>query len=152
MKKLEVYLDTSVPGAFLDPSESPVHKATVEFWKYIIPQYDVYISDLVKIEMGGLRNKRARNYLLDLVEDFGLLPVSRESVDLSKEYLKLLRIPERDALHIAIATIEGMDYLVTWSMKHLARERTRYAVDFVNISRLLKRIHLFTPLDFALEI
>lgn len=132
--------------------KSPVHTATVKFWKKILPHYLIYISELVKIEIGGVSDKERRYRLIAFVKDFKILPVSEEAVDLSKEYLKLLKIPERDALHIAIATIEGIDYLVSWNMRHLARERTRYAVDFVNTTLLLKKIYILTPLDFMEKI
>ncbi|OGF63621.1 MAG: hypothetical protein A2Y62_00900 [Candidatus Fischerbacteria bacterium RBG_13_37_8] len=64
---------------------------------------------------------------LQAVEGFSLLPLSEEAEKLSEEYLRFLRIPESDALHNAIATVEGMNYLITWNMQYLAREKTRYA-------------------------
>ncbi|MGB9808189.1 MAG: hypothetical protein ACPLSJ_06475 [Thermosulfidibacteraceae bacterium] len=62
-----------------------MYKATVKLWK-IIPEYDVYISELVKIEINGLRNKKAKNYLLDLVKGFELLPVSDATGQIESEF------------------------------------------------------------------
>jgi hypothetical protein len=65
--------------------------------------------------------------------------------------LKHLRIPEPDALHIAIATIEGIDYLATWNMEHIARERTRRIVDYLNFIHYLHRLFIVTPKDLLEE-
>lgn len=151
-KKATIYLDTSIPGAFLDPRDSPVYEATTIFWKNVLPDYDVYISELVEIEIADLKNTRKRKKLESLIRKFKVLEVSQEAVEVSQEYLKLLRIPERDALHVAIASVEGMDYFVTWNMRHLARERTRRAVDYINLTLLLKTIIIYTPLDFIEEV
>jgi hypothetical protein len=43
-------------------------------------------------------------------------------------------IPKRaleDALHIALATVHGMDYLLTWNCKHIANAEIRNAVTAV---------------------
>lgn len=149
--KLSAYLDTSVPGAFLDPVGSPTYETTKIFWESVIPHYEVYISDLVEIEIADLKSVRKKKILESLVENFDVLPVSKESAKVAQEYLKLLRIPERDAIHIAIASIEKMDYLVTWNMQHIARERTRRAVDYINLTLILKRLVIYTPLDFLEE-
>jgi hypothetical protein len=40
-------------------------------------------------------------------------------------------VPENaavDALHIAIATVQGMDYLLTWNLKHIANATIRNAI------------------------
>jgi hypothetical protein len=41
-------------------------------------------------------------------------------------------VPEKatvDALHIAIATVHGMDYLLTWNCKHIANAEMQTAVN-----------------------
>ncbi len=151
-RKATIYLDTSVPGAFFDPPDSPVYKATATFWDNVLPDYDAYISELVEIEIADLKNISRRKKLESLIRKFKVLEVSQEAVEVSQEYLKLLRIPERDALHVAIASVEGMDYLVTWNLRHLARERTRRAADYINLTLLLKTIVIYTPLDFIDEV
>ncbi len=112
-RKATIYLDTSVPGAFLDPIGSPTYETTKIFWESVLPLYEVYISDLVEVEIAGLKNIRNRRILEDLIRNFIILPMSEEAANAAQEYLKLLRIPERDAIHSAIGSVEGIDYLVT---------------------------------------
>ena len=151
-RKATIYLDTSVPGAFLDPVDSPVYKTTITFWEKVLPEYDIYIWELVTIEIADLKSVRKRRVVENLIKNFNVLEVSQDAAEVAQEYLKLLRIPERDALHVAIASVEGMDYLVTWNMRHLARERTRRAVDYINLVLHLKRLVIYTPLDFIEEV
>ena len=36
-----------------------------------------------------------------------------------------------DALHVAVATLNGMDYLLTWNFKHIANAIMRYKIERV---------------------
>lgn len=112
-RKATIYLDTSVPGAFLGPPDSPVYKATATFWDNVLPDYDAYISELVEIEIADLKNISRRKKLESLIRKFKVLEVSQEAVEVSQEYLKLLRIPE-NVKHIGLSgilAIEGkLDY------------------------------------------
>lgn len=52
-----------------------------------------------------------------------LLSVSQEAATLARLLVDKGPIPEKaalDALHIAVATVHGMDYLLTWNCKHIA--------------------------------
>jgi len=150
-RKLRLYLDTSVPGAWFDPANSPIYKETKSFWERVIPRYEVFISDLVVMELAAVKSARKRKRLQGLVGNFAVLPVSEEAVQTARKYLTLLNIPEWDALHIAIASVEGMDFLVTWDWHCIARERTRRAIDYFNLILLLKNLVIYTPLDFIEE-
>ena len=45
-----------------------------------------------------------------------------------------------DALHIAIATLNGVDYLLTWNCKHIANSEIQR-----NIAAYLEKVGLFLP-------
>jgi len=79
---------------------------------------------------------------------FKKVTISSVAEELSKEYLKYLKIPEADAVHIAISSVEGINYLVSWNMRHIARERTRRIVDNINFLSGFPRIYIATPYDF----
>lgn len=139
--KVALYLDTSVPNAlFEDPARR--RQITEDFFQNIIPKYDVYISELVRAEIKATPDEKLRNILLHTVKDFLILPISPQAEELAREYIKYLKIPWRDALHIGISTVEGMDYLVTWNMEHLAKERTRRVVDNINFLLALPRLYI----------
>jgi len=46
-----------------------------------------------------------------------------------------------DALHIAVATLNGMDYLLTWNFGHIANATMRYKIERVCRIEQSKRTH-----------
>ncbi|HAS83967.1 MAG TPA: hypothetical protein DCS43_15130 [Verrucomicrobia bacterium] len=56
---------------------------------------------------------------------------------LAEQYFQAISIPEKarnDALHLAVATLNGMDYLVSWNCSHIASARVRGIVESVNLT------------------
>ena len=146
-RKTTMYLDTSIPNAlFQDPEERK--KITSLFFSQILPRYKVFVSELTLAEIKATPDSNLRNRLVKLVDHFQVLPTSSDAELLSKEYLKYLKIPEADAFHVAIASVEGINYLVTWNMRHIAKERTRRVVDNLNFLLGFPRIYIVTPDDF----
>ena len=61
-----------------------------------------------------------------------LLNVTPEAVALGAALQRLARIPAKaaaDALHIALAAHHGVDYLLTWNMRHIANAELRPAIE-----------------------
>jgi len=146
-RKATIYLDTSIPNALIqEPDERK--EITSRLFSLILPNYEVFISELVLAEIRATPDTGLRNQLVELVSQFQVLSISSDAEALSREYLKYLKIPERDALHVAIASVEGINYLVTWNMRHIARERTRRIVDNINFLLGFARIYIVTPDDF----
>lgn len=64
------------------------------------------------------------------------------------------RLPEKaqiDALHIAVATVHGMDYLLTWNCRHIANATFRHRIDTVCESAGYQAPVLCTPLELMEE-
>lgn len=146
-RKATIYLDTSIPNAlFQEPEERK--EATSWLFSQVLHKYEVFVSELTLAEIRATPDSGLKNQLIELVGQFQVLSASSDAEALSREYLKYLKIPEADALHIAIVSVEGIDYLVTWNMRHIARERTRRIVDNVNFLLGYSRIYIVTPDDF----
>ena len=145
--KVSLYLDTSVPNALFRMPEDR-KKATLLFFQETAPKHEVFISELVVGEIEATPDDAHRTRLLNSVKNLSVLPVSAEAEKLADEYLKYIKIPKADAIHIAISTVEGVDYLVTWNMEHMAKERTRRIVDNINFLCELSRLYIVTPKDF----
>jgi len=146
-RKTTIYLDTSIPNALFQGPEDR-RETTSRFFSEILLKYEVFISELTVAEIKATPDINLRNQLVDLMSHYRVLPVSSNAEALSAEYLKYIKIPEADALHIAIATVEGINYLATWNMRHIARERTRRVVDNINLLLGFPRIYIVTPDDF----
>lgn len=60
---------------------------------------------------------------LEILCDFPLLALNQDVQDLAVQLLVRSNLPPKarvDAIHIATATVHGMDYLLTWNCKHIA--------------------------------
>ena len=139
MKKLKIYLDTSVIN-FLFHEDSPeFRKITKEFFEnYVKPAvYEVYVSEVVVGEIEKTPDPAKRGQLLAVLGDYRLtvLPLTEEAFRLAATYVEAGVIPARkveDARHVAIATCNDLDILLSWNFKHLANIRKQIAVRAIN--------------------
>lgn len=89
--------------------------------------------------------------MLELVDntDFNeVLSVDEEIDRLADKYIAEGIIPavyRDDALHIALASVKGLDILVSWNFKHLVKHKTRVEVTGVNTLLGYKAIDICTP-------
>ncbi len=85
-------------------------------------EFAVFISEFVIAESSqGDSDAAARR--MTVIEGIPELNISEEVKDLAKALIAEGSIPERaevDAYHIAVATVNGMDYLLTWNCTHIA--------------------------------
>ena len=139
MKRLRIYLDTSVIN-FLFAEDAPdFMKVTREFFEHHVREarYAVFVSDVVLREIEKTPDAEKRGILFKVVQDYGLsiLTLSAEAEDLAKIYVRDGVIPERkldDAMHIAIATCQNIDVLLSWNFRHLANFRKQLAIRSIN--------------------
>ena len=125
--KRKVYLETTVVSYLTArPSRDLVVAAhqqiTQDSWTNRRPDFDLYASQLVVQEASAGDAQMAQSRLAAL-DQIPLLGVSKEAASLARLLVEKGPIPEKaavDALHIAIATAHGMDYLLTWNCKHIA--------------------------------
>ena len=71
---------------------------------------------------------------LAFLEDLPILDIDDETRQLAKTILADVPLPTNadvDALHIAVAAMSGMDYLLTWNCKHIANPSLRRIIDDV---------------------
>ena len=145
-RKSTACLDTTIPNALFQEPEDR-RRATQRFFAEAVSGYEVLISEVTIAELRATPESELRERLLASVEHFGVLAVTPLAERLAREYLRYVRMPQADALHIAVASTEGVNYLVTWNMRHLAREKTRRIVENVNFLFRLPSLFIATPND-----
>jgi len=161
MKKLKIYLDTSVIN-FLFANDVPeFQKITEEFFEIIKKgeRFEIYISDVVINEITKTNDIIKRQNLLSIIEDYYLIRLpndrDREVSKLADFYLDKVIIPKakvEDALHIAYAVVFEMDVLLSWNFKHLANIKKERAVLLANMeSGYNYPIRIVTPMEVDYE-
>lgn len=137
MKKLKVYLDTSIIN-FLFADDAPAYRdLTIEFFQKYSSDYFIYISDIVIEEINKTKDLIKKLNLLEVIEenDFFKLPINQEVLQLANKYIDERIIPIQsinDARHIAITTVYEIDILLSWNLKHIANVKKQLQVKLVN--------------------
>jgi hypothetical protein len=135
--KPKVYVETTVVSYLTgSPSRDLVVAAhqqiTTEWWKSR-KRFDLYVSQIVIQEAGG-GNQEAAASRLKILEGISILELTPEARDLARKLLTQGPIPQKaavDALHIATAVANGMDFLVTWNCTHIANAAMRLMIEVV---------------------
>jgi hypothetical protein len=77
-----------------------------------------------------------------------LLEITDQARQLARGLVTEALIPRKaaeDALHIALATVHGMDYLLTWNCRHIANAEIRKVVTAVCSTRGYEPPVICTP-------
>ncbi|MCU0784051.1 MAG: type II toxin-antitoxin system VapC family toxin [Verrucomicrobia bacterium] len=137
MKKLRIYLDTSIPN-FLFAEDAPdFRRATEEFFAKHAQKYELFASEVVILEIMRDPNPEHRQKLLDALHrhPITMLTGDPEIERLADLYLAQGIIPAKkreDALHVAHATVHELDILLSWNFKHLANVRREALIAAIN--------------------
>ncbi|MCZ8128536.1 MAG: type II toxin-antitoxin system VapC family toxin [Microcystis sp. LE19-114.1B] len=122
-----VYIETSILGYLTArPSRDIVVAANIEvtkeWWNTRRGDFQLYSSQAVvkEISQGDVVIASQR---LEIPANLSLLDLNQAVLDLAEQFLERSNLPAKadiDAVHIAAATVHGMDYLLTWNCKHIA--------------------------------
>jgi predicted nucleic acid-binding protein len=133
--KPRVYIETTIVSYLTArPSRDLVLAAeqeiTREWWSGRL-LYDLFISQLV-LDEAGSGDAEAAALRLKALGDAALLDTTEDAISLGRYLLEAGGLPGKaaaDALHIAIAAVHGLDYLLTWNCTHIANARKRGKID-----------------------
>lgn len=108
-------------------------EATRDWWDSRRPKFELFVSAIVIHEAGAGDPDVAKKRLNEM-GDLPELDVSIEAESLAAQLLNGAALPEKaqaDALHIAVAAVHGMDYLLTWNCKHIANAAMRPRIEAI---------------------
>lgn len=133
-----VYLETTIPSYLAArPSRDLVTAAhqqiTLDWWTSRRAAFTLYVSELV-VQEAGLGDPDSAERRLEYLAGLPSLLISPAAERLAVELLRAELLPANaaaDALHIAIAACHGMDFLLTWNIRHLANAAIRRRIDTV---------------------
>jgi predicted nucleic acid-binding protein len=103
---------------------------TQEWWQRRRDAFELYCSQLVIQEASGGHTEAAQRRL-QILQSLSVLEINDAAKNLARHLAKAASIPRKateDALHIALATVHGMDYLLTWNCKHIANAEMQRSV------------------------
>ncbi len=137
MKKIKYYLDTTIFNFVFTEGDAEKKDITLKLFKDLpLIAEGLYISDEVIREISRADEPR-KSQLEGLLRETDplLIEVDIEAEELAGRYIKERIIPVRyrsDALHIAVAVINGIEAIVSWNFEHIVKLKTRVMVNGVN--------------------
>jgi predicted nucleic acid-binding protein len=147
MRKLRIYIDTSVIGGYFD---NEFEQETKElFQKFTNKEYVAVISDITERELLAAPD-HVRRLLVNLKINFESLTTTQEVNTLADEYLNEKVVgatSKNDCLHIAIATINKVDILASWNFKHIVNIKRIRGYNSINIKNAYSAIEIRSPKD-----
>jgi predicted nucleic acid-binding protein len=122
-----VYIETSILGYLTARSTKNLILAanievTREWWVSRRSAFTLYISKVVLDEVARGDPEISINRL-EILDGIPLVELNHAVRNLAAQFLSRSNLPPKasdDAVHIAAATIHGLDYLLTWNCKHIA--------------------------------
>lgn len=134
--KPSVYIETSIISYLTARQNNDLRamankSATVEWWESQKPNYQLVVSEFVIAE-ASLGNPEAAERRIAAIEGIPELQATEAVRILGKELIIRNALPEKaeiDAYHVAIAAVNGIEYLLTWNCTHIANAVTRPKIE-----------------------
>lgn len=150
-----VYIETSVVShATAWPSSDALtallQQQARDWWATERPKFDLVTSQLVIAEASA-GDAAAAADRLKLLDGLPLVPITGDSQDLADAILSASLMPQKaaaDALHVAVAAVAGVKYLLTLNCRHIANAHVLPRVYQLLQSRGYGQLLICTPAEF----
>lgn len=147
MKKyLKIYLDTSVIGGCFDDEFAEWSNKLMDELRQGF--YAPVVSELTEAEIAQAP-EQVQQVLIELLKrNCEVLIETVESMELAQKYIAtgiLSSNYEDDARHVALATTNNVDMIVSWNFKHIVHYEKIRRFNSVNLLEGYKPIEIFSP-------
>jgi predicted nucleic acid-binding protein len=155
MKKLKIYLDTSVIS-YLQAEDVPEKMAiTNNMWNQIITgRYKACISDMVLQELSNCYEDKRQRLLEKIADiDFEIYEIDDNVNELAQKYIQAGAFVDKnleDALHVACASVNTCNAVVSWNFKHIVKLSATLLVNGVNRLEGYMGLEIVSP-EFIVE-
>lgn len=133
-----IYVETTVIGhiagrLYSDPVVAARQELTRTWWTFATRRYRLLISEVVWQECQA-GDPDAAQERIDVIEMLEVLDLNDAVRELARRLIESGAVPAtepRDALHIALAAVHRIQYMVTWNFKHIANASLRARIEAV---------------------
>ena len=150
MKKLKIYLDTSVIS-HLDQQDAPEKMAdTRKLWEELEQgKYETCIPDVCFDELKGCNEEKQAilyGYLGNInYQRYQVTPEIKELAEKIIEFGVLAKKSYDDCLHIATAVVNNCNIIASWNFSHIVKVKTINGVRTVNLMNGYNTIDIYSP-------
>ena len=147
--KQSLYIDTSVFGGYFDE----------EFSEFTIPlferiqdgEFKLLFSSITQDELSTAPEKIKELVKSLKTENTEFIETNDEAVELATRYIAEGVVGQTsfaDCLHIALATINRADYLISWNFKHIVNVQRIRGYNSVNLKNGYRELEMRSPREF----
>jgi len=151
MKKYKIYLETTLFNFYFD-TDREAHADTVRLFAEIAAgKHEAFTSEAVIWELRDAHSPK-REKMLSLIDEYGIktLPVGNEARNLADFYVEQKIISPKyktDAIHIAVATVNKLDYIISMNFQHIVNQKTRRMTDSAHGLKGYSTIAIISPME-----
>jgi predicted nucleic acid-binding protein len=148
----KLFIETTVFNFYLEGKNGQKQKDAIRLFGEIAKgRYDAYTSEEVLRELVAAPEEK----YVSMFNLFGqyinkTIDAIHESELLAEMYVSKGIIPEKyyaDALHIAMATVHNLDFVISYNLGHIVKTKTMIGTGFVNLRQGYNQIGLGTPTE-----
>jgi len=148
MKQQRIYIDTSIVGGFFD---TKFEKETKLLFKRLENKEIIFVvSDLLREEL-----KNAPEWVRNLLDNYDensleKVVLTEEAKELAEKYIVESVVGKTsldDCRHIALATINKVDVLVSWNFRHIVNLTRIKGYNAVNLKNGYFTLEIRNPKD-----
>ncbi len=147
--KQRIYIDTSVFGGFFD--EEFAENTIPLFNRLKNDEFTLLYSTVTEEELESAPQKVKELVKSIKIDNTEFLEASSEAIDLASEYISEKVVGQTsfaDCLHIALATINRADFLISWNFKHIVNVQRIRGYNSINIKNGYKQLEIRSPREF----
>lgn len=148
MKRLTLYVDTSVIGGYFDIEFAKETQALFDNLQN--SKFDIMYSSVTEDELINAP-KQVRELLNEIPENLKQkVELTEDAVNLADTYISenvVGKTSREDCFHIALATINKADILVSWNFKHIVNVIRIRGYNAVNLKLGYSQIDIRSPKD-----
>jgi len=147
-----IYLETTIFN-FPFADDAPQYKSdTLQLFAEIkAGKFRPFTSEYVTRELEAATDPMREDRLRLIKEyDVEVLPASDETKNLAMAYIKAGVIPQAygtDGFHIAAATVNGLDFIVSLNFRHIVKRKTIEEAELINFREGYKKIGIYSPAE-----
>jgi hypothetical protein len=151
MRKQKIYLETTLFNFYID-EDREAHADTVLLFKEISEgKYEAFTSDYVIDELEYAPAEK-RDKMISLITEFEIkvLEPDDSASRLADLYVSEGVIPLKyrtDGLHIAIATVNGLDMIISMNFQHIVKLKTVKMTGAINILSGYQAVEICSPME-----
>ena len=151
MRTPRIYLETTLFNFYVDEGRE-AHPYTVQLFKEIAAEkYETFTSTYVTDELEKAPEAK-RDKMMNLIVEYGVtvLAPNDEAVKLADIYVAEGIIPQKyrtDGLHIAIATVNNLDMVISMNFQHIVKRKTKVATGSINVLNGYRAVEIYNPME-----